>query len=313
MARTPATSAAPQIYMTSVSSKRRRAVKRIFSNRSKKLNRSKLGNFTITAVLLLFGIFSILPIYLTVVQSLKPLNELYIFPPRLFVESPTIANYKSLTRLMASTWVPISRYFFNTVLISVAGTIGNILICSMAAYPSAKYKLPGVGMFTGLVVMAMMFNAQVADVANYITMSALHMTDTYLAAIIPACATSLGFYLMRQFMTQIPDSLIEAAKIDGASEYRIFAQIIFPNVKPAWMTLAIFSFQSLWNSTNSTYIYAEELKTFPYALNQIVAGGIVRAGAGAAVGVVMMVVPIVFFIFSQNRIIETMSTSGMKE
>ena len=233
--------------------------------------------------------------------------------PDICFTSWSIMSYCLSRRLMSTTWVPISRYLFNSVLISVAGTVGNILICSMAAYPSAKYKLPGMGIFFSLVVMAMMFNPQVADVANYITMSALGMIDTYLAAIVPACATSLGFYLMRQFMVQIPDSLIEAAKIDGASDYRVFWQIVFPNVKPAWLTLAIFSFQGLWNSTNSTYIYAEELKTFPYALNQIVSGGIARAGAGAAVGVVMLVVPVVFFIFSQNRIIETMSTSGMKE
>ena len=292
---------------------RHRVLRRIFTNRSKKLNRSRAGNIAITLMLLVFGVFSVLPIYLTVVQSLKPLNELYVYPPRLYVVTPTIHNFRSLIQLMSTTWVPISRYLFTSVLISVAGTVGNILICSMAAYPSAKYKLPGMGIFFSLVVMAMMFNPQVADVANYITMSALGMIDTYLAAIIPACATSLGFYLMRQFMVQIPDSLIEAAKIDGASDYRVFWQIVFPNVKPAWLTLAIFSFQGLWNSTNSTYIYAEELKTFPYALNQIVSGGIARAGAGAAVGVVMLVVPVVFFIFSQNRIIETMSTSGMKE
>lgn len=292
---------------------RHRVLRRIFTNRSKKLNRSRAGNIAITLMLLVFGVFSVLPIYLTVVQSLKPLNELYVYPPRLYVVTPTIHNFRSLIQLMSTTWVPISRYLFNSVLISVAGTVGNILICSMAAYPSAKYKLPGMGIFFSLVVMAMMFNPQVADVANYITMSALGMIDTYLAAIVPACATSLGFYLMRQFMVQIPDSLIEAAKIDGASDYRVFWQIVFPNVKPAWLTLAIFSFQGLWGSTNSTYIYAEELKTFPYALNQIVSGGIARAGAGAAVGVVMLVVPVVFFIFSQNRIIETMSTSGMKE
>ena len=292
---------------------RHRVLRRIFTNRSKKLNRSRAGNIAITLMLLVFGVFSVLPIYLTVVQSLKPLNELYVYPPRLYVVTPTIHNFRSLIQLMSTTWVPISRYLFNSVLISVAGTVGNILICSMAAYPSAKYKLPGMGIFFSLVVMAMMFNPQVADVANYITMSALGMIDTYLAAIVPACATSLGFYLMRQFMVQIPDSLIEAAKIDGASDYRVFWQIVFPNVKPAWLTLAIFSFLGLWNSTNSTYIYAEELKTFPYALNQIVSGGIARAGAGAAVGVVMLVVPVVFFIFSQNRIIETMSTSGMKE
>lgn len=257
---------------------RHRVLRRIFTNRSKKLNRSRAGNIAITLMLLVFGVFSVLPIYLTVVQSLKPLNELYVYPPRLYVVTPTIHNFRSLIQLMSTTWVPISRYLFNSVLISVAGTVGNILICSMAAYPSAKYKLPGMGIFFSLVVMAMMFNPQVADVANYITMSALGMIDTYLAAIIPACATSLGFYLMRQFMVQIPDSLIEAAKIDGASDYRVFWQIVFPNVKPAWLTLAIFSFQGLWSSTNSTYIYAEELKTFPYALNQIVSGGIAVRG-----------------------------------
>lgn len=288
--------------------------RKVFTNKSKKLNRSRLGNVAITAILLLFGIFSVLPIYLTVVQSLKPLNELYIFPPRMYVTNPTLNNFKSLLKLMSTTWVPIYRYLFNTIFISVVGTVGNVIVCSMAAYPSAKYrKIPGMTIFFSIVVMVMMFNAQVADVANYVTMSVFGIIDTYSAVIIPACATSLGFYLMRQFMVQIPQSLIEAAKIDGASEYKVFFKIVFPNVKPAWLTLAIFSFQTLWNSTNSTYIYTENLKSFPYALSQVVSGGIVRAGAGAAVGVVMMIVPIAFFLLSQNRILETMSTSGMKE
>ena len=118
---------------------------------------------------------------------------------------------------------------------------------------------------------------------------------------------------MKQFMSQIPDSLIESASIDGASTFRIFWKIIMPNVKPAWLTLAIFSFQNLWNNANTTYIYSEPLKSLPYALNQIVSGGIIRAGAGAAVSVILLIVPMALFILTQSRIIETMSTSGMKE
>jgi ABC-type glycerol-3-phosphate transport system permease component len=158
-----------------------------------------------------------------------------------------------------------------------------------------------------------MFHATVGDVANYITMSFLGWTNTYLAVIIPALAGSLGLFIMRQFMVTIPDSFLESARIEGANEYKIFFYLIMPNVKPGWITLSIFSIQALWNSTHSTFIYSEELKTLPYALSQIVTGGIIRAGAGAAVGVIMMIVPVTFFIISQNKVIETMATSGMKE
>ena len=123
----------------------------------------------------------------------------------------------------------------------------------------------------------------------------------------------MGLFLMKQFMEGIPDSLIEAAKIDGAKEWGIFTKIVMPNVKPAWLTLIIFSVQNLWNKTQSTYIYSEELKTLPYALGQVTSGGIARAGAGAAVGLFMMIVPIGIFIFSESNILETMASSGIKE
>lgn len=292
---------------------RHRVLRRIFTNRSKKLNRSRAGNIAITLMLLVFGVFSVLPIYLTVVQSLKPLNELYVYPPRLYVVTPTIHNFRSLIQLMSTTWVPISRYLFNSVLISVAGTVGNILICSMAAYPSAKYKLPGMGIFFSLVVMAMMFNPQVADVANYITMSALGMIDTYLAAIIPACATSLGFYLMRQFMVQIPDSLIEAAQ-NRRSER--LPRILADSVSERQTGLADAGHLLVPGTLeqHQLHLYLRRgAQNVPVCAQPDRLRRHRRAGAGAAVGVVMLVVPVVFFIFSQNRIIETMSTSGMKE
>ena len=286
---------------------------RIFSNKAKKVNRSKTGNFIIFLVLLLFGLYSALPLILAVLQSFKPLNELYLYPPRFWVESPTLDNFFSLMDLMTGSWVPFSRYLFNTIFISVAGTVGHVIIAALCAYPLAKHKVPGEKIIFGIIVYSLMVQPTVADIANYQTMAVLHLVDTYWSVLIPAFGSSLGLYIMKNFIGVLPDSLLEAAKIDGAGEFKIFWRIVMPNAKPGWLTLAIFSFQSLWNGTNSTYIYSEDLKTLSYALNQIVSGGIQRTGAGAAVAVVMMIVPIVFFVLTQSNVMETMASSGMKD
>lgn len=287
--------------------------KRVFSNRTKKVNRSKTGNAALFIVLLGFGAFSFLPLLLTLLQSVKPLNELYLYPPRFWVESPTLDNFYSLVDLLSDSWVPFTRYLFNTVFVSLVGTVGHVILAAMCAYPLAKNRVPGGKLIFGIIVYSLMVQPTVADIANYQTMSNLDLIDTYWAILLPAFASSLGLYIMKNFIEQLPDALIEAAKLDGAGEFRIFWQIIMPNAKPGWLTLAVFSFQSLWNSTNSTYIYKEELKPLSFALNQIVSGGIQRAGAGAAVAVVMMIVPIIVFIITQSNIMETMASSGMKE
>ena len=145
-------------------------------------------------------------------------------------------------------------------------------------------------------------------------MAALHWVDTYLSLIIPAFASTLGLYLMRQFMdSSVPDSVLESARLDGAREITIYWKIVMPRVKPAWLTLIVYCFQGLWNSGSSVYIYSEELKTFNYAIQQILAGGIVRSGASAAATVIMMLVPIIVFVVSQSNIIETMASSGLKD
>ncbi len=283
------------------------------SHRARLLNRSRAGNVLLFVFLLGFAVYSALPILLIFLQSVKPLNELFIYPPRFFVMSPTLDNFRQLSSLMSSTWVPFSRYVFNSAFVSVVGTIGHIIVASMCAFPLAKMNLKGGKLIFSLIVTSLMFAPTVSDIVNYQTMSSFKLLDNYLAIILPALGSSLGLYIMRQFMTQIPDSLIESAQIDGAGVLTVFWKIIMPNVKPAWLTLAIFSFQTLWNSANTTYIYREELKSLPYALNQIVGGGIIRAGAGAAVSVIILIVPLLLFIFTQSRIIETMATSGMKE
>lgn len=278
------------------------------------LNRSVGGDVGITIVLSIFGIFMFLPMYYTIIQSLKPMDEIFYFPPRFYVVHPTMENFKSLFNLMSDSWVPFSRYIFNTVLISVGGTFGNLVLSSLSAYALAKIDFPGNKFFFALIQKSLMFSATVTGLVNFITLSWLGWIDTYLAIIIPAFASTLGLYLMKQFMeTNVTTEVLESARLDGASELRTFWSIAMPMVKPAWLTLIIYSFQGLWNAGQTNLIYSEQLKTLNYAISQITAGGIARTGASAASTVVMMAVPILVFVVSQSNIIETMGSSGMKD
>jgi ABC-type glycerol-3-phosphate transport system permease component len=184
----------------------------------------------------------------------------------------------------------------------------------MAAYVLSKMRFPGRAIMFELIVKSLMFNSTVGAITSFLIMTNLKLVDTYLAVIVPAWGSTLGLYLMKQFMeSSVSDAVLESARLDGAKEFRIFLQIAMPMVKPAWLTMIVYTFQGLWNSGASIYIYSEELKTFNYAIGQILAGGIVRAGASAASTVVMMLVPITVFVVTQSNIIETMSSSGMKD
>ena len=278
------------------------------------LNRSVGGDLGIDILLIIFGAFMFLPMVYAFSQSLKPLDELWMFPPRFFVRKPTLDNFSDLFMLMSTSWVPFSRYIFNTAFVSVCGTFGHLFLASMAAYALTKINFPGRKLMFSLIYYSLMFHTTVAAISNFIIMSALHWIDTYWSLIVPAFGSTLGLYLMKQFMeTTVPDSVLESARLDGASEVSIYWTIVMPMVKPAWLTLIVYSFQGLWNSGTSVYIYSEELKTFNYAIQQILAGGIVRSGAAAASTVIMMLVPITVFVIKQSNIIETMASSGMKD
>ena len=278
------------------------------------LNRSAGGDAGISFFLILMGAFMFLPMLYVIMQSLKPLDELWMFPPRFYVTNPTLDNFSDLFSLMNTSWVPFSRYIFNTVLITAAGTFGNLILASMAAYALAKLNFPGRKWMFEIIVLSLMFHQTVHQVTHFIILTSLRMVDTYLAIIIPALATTMGLYLMKQFMeSSVSDAVLESARLDGASEFRTFLVIAMPMVKPAWLTLIIESFKGLWNTGASVYIHSEQLKTFNYAIQQIVNGGVARAGAGAAATVVMMIVPITVFVITQSSIIETMGSSGMKD
>ena len=281
--------------------------------KKRKPNRSRGGDMGIYIMLILFGIFFVVPLVYTVSNAFKPLDEIYLYPPRFFVKNPTFNNFQDLLVVMSNSYVPFTRYVFNTVLTTLVGTVGHLIIGSMAAYVLAKYDFPGGKQFFNVCVTALMFNAYVLQIPTYLIMTKLGWVDTYLALIVPAFALPMGLFLMKQFMEQIPDALIESAKIDGAKEGRIFLQIVMPNVKPAWLTVTIFSVQNLWNLKGQIYIYSEEYKMLPYALQQIMSAGVARAGVGGAATMVVMMVPIIIFVMAQSNILETMASSGIKD
>ena len=278
----------------------------------RKQNRSVAGNIIILVILAILGIFMALPLVYTIVNAFKPFDEIFIFPPRLYVRRPTLDNFVLLFQLATNMWVPFSRYVFNSLFICVVGTIGHILIASLAAYPLAKHQFAAKRIINEIIVLALLFTPQVTYIPLYIIMSNLKLIDTYGALIFPAWQMTLGLFLMRQFMTQIPDTLLEAGKIDGANELSIWWRIVMPNVKPAWLTLMILSFQQLWNQTGGSFIFSESLKPLPTLMSQIAAAGIARAGVGAAVALVLMIPPIVLFIISQSSVMETMVNAGIK-
>jgi len=281
--------------------------------KSKRVNRSFSGDLLLFSVLLIGGVFMGFPLLYAVSNSLKPLNEIWLFPPNLIVKHPTMKNYLDLFNIMSNSLVPMSKYLFNTVFITFVGTAFNVISASMCAYPLSKRQFKGKRVLFEVITLSLMFTPVAAGIANYIIMANLGWIDTFWSILVPALGSSFALYLIKQFIDQFPDVIIEAARIDGAGEFKIFWSILMPSIKPAWMTLIVFAVQGFWNQGASIYIYREELKTLAYALSQIAAAGIARAGVAMAISIVMMIVPVVTFLITQSNIIETMTTSGMKD
>ncbi|MEG1687356.1 MAG: carbohydrate ABC transporter permease [Angelakisella sp.] len=282
----------------------------------KRINRSIGGNLAIFVCLALLGATLALPLVYIVNAAFKPMDELFIFPPSIFVKHPTTDNFIKLGQITASSWVPLSRYIFNSVFVSTLATVGHLLFASMAAYPLAKHDFVGKKVLNGIVRLALLFTPAVTAIPLYLVMSSLHLINTYASLILPSIASTLGLYLMQNFMVNIPDSMLEAARLDGAGEFSISARVVMPNVKPAAITMVIFAFNAIWNSNGGAFVYEEKLKVLPAALSQITSGGtgdaVARAGVAAAVLLILMIPPMIIFLFTQNKVIETMTTSGMK-
>ena len=276
-------------------------------------NRSVGGSLALLIFLFLLALLMLFPVMFMVSNAFKPINELFIFPPKLFVLQPTLDNFYDLSDLLADSLVPLSRYLFNTAVIVLLGSLGHIFLSCMAAFPLAKFRFPGSRLLNQVVVLSLMFSSAVTAVPNYVIMSKLGLVDSYWAVILPALSMSLGLFLMKNFMEQVPDALIDAASIDGAGYFHMLWRIVMPAVKPAWITLFIVSFQSLWGATGGNFIYTENYKPLPAMLSQLSGSGVARTGVVAATSLLLFVVPVILFVISQSNVLETMATSGIKE
>lgn len=279
----------------------------------KKINRSFGGTLLLLFCLSSLGIVMVLPLYLLVISAFKPVDELFAFPPRFFIIRPTLLNFDTMYRIVSNMYIPFSRYVFNSFYVSVVTTFFHVLIASAAAYPLAKGKFSGKSLLFNLVVWSLLFSAPVTGVPRYVILAKGGLLNSHWAIILPQIQSVLGLFLMKQFMENISDSILEAARIDGANEYRIFWSIAMPQVKPAWLTLVIFAFQAVWADSGQNVLFEETLKTIPVALSQLQNSTISRVGAIAAASLIMIIPPILVFVFNQSRVIETMTQSGIKE
>ncbi len=278
------------------------------------LSRSRWGNFGIFLFLLLLCAFMALPMVYAIIQSIKPLDEIFLYPPRFFVRHPTFDNFRQVVQLLSSLWVPFSRYIFNSCFVTVLGTLLYMVSAAMAGYALGKGRFYGKKKLSVLVEWAMLFRGEVMAIPVYMIICGLGIVDTYWSLIIPPLSSAMGVFLIRQFtIVAIPDSTLEAARIDGASEYTNFFKIAIPSIRPALLTVMIFTFQTMWSSSGTQqYIYSENLKDLPAALSTIAASGLARAGAASAVSVILMIPPIIVFLISQSSVMETMTHSGLK-
>lgn len=271
------------------------------------------GTVAIFLFLTILGLFMVLPIYLTIVMSIKPVEELFIFPPKLYAIRPTFDNFKEMFGALHQNRVPFSRYVFNSIFVTATVTIAQCIFASMAAFVLAKCRFPGSKVINSIIVVALLYQSNVIYIMQYIVMAKLHMIDTYWALILPSIASPMGLFLMRQSIGQVPDAVIEAAKVDGAGLFRICWQIVMPNQKPALMTLIIFAFQAAWNIQAGSVVFQEQYKTLPTVVTQAASSGLARAGVAMAAAVFMLVPPIIVFMLAQRQVIETMAHSGIKD
>lgn len=268
-------------------------------------------------VITVLALFTMLPIVYMVSTAFKPLEEMFLYPPRFLVRHPTMRNFAELLLAIDALTVPFVRYAFNSLFVTITTVTFGVVISSMAAFPLAKYpRMPGGKFFFSIIISTLMFAPEVTQIPRYLIVDKLGLIDTYAGLILPVLAGSYGLFLMKQFMEQLPIELIEAAKIDGASEWRIFWRVVMPLVRPAWITLIIFSFIGTWNDFFTPLIFtrSEQMKTLPLMMSTIGGGPgqVARWGAVAAASLVVTLPTFFLFVFLQRYVMETMAHSGIK-
>ena len=288
-----------------------------------RIGKRHLFSFNISTVFLFLFLFLIvcftaLPLIYVISTAFKPLHELVAYPPRFFVRNPTAQNFNDLFSTLSSASVPFTRYIFNSLFTAGTTVALTVLISCMAAYGLVKRRPAGSGFLFSLVLAALMFDTHVTQIPNYMIVRSLGLIDTWGALILPKIAVAFNLFLIKQFLEQMPEAYLEAARIDGASEWIIFNRIVMPFLRPAWATLILFSFVSNWNDYFSSLVFttSDDMKTLPLAVQSIAGGpgaaSISTQGAMAASTFVLTIPTILVYTLTQRKVLTTMSYSGIK-
>lgn len=267
--------------------------------------------------MLAFAVFMLLPIIYIFNHAFKPYHELFVYPPTFLVKEPTTQNFIELLWVTSNSIIPLSRYLFNSLFISVATVVTVTIVSSLCAFALAKHEFPGKGFVFSSIILMLMFAPEVVQIPRYLVVSELGLMNTYWGHILPMVALPVGVFLLKQFMDQIPSALLEAARIDGSTEFGVFLKIVIPVCMPAVATVAILSFQNSWSNleTSTFFMQDDDMKTFPFFLTTLtnnLANNVARQGAAAVAALIVLVPNLLFFILLQRKVIDTMAHSGIK-
>lgn len=290
---------------------------KLFPNAVKSfIRRMTFTKFIFGVLLAALLIFTAFPLVAMINRAFMPLEELFIYPPRIIVRRPTMKNFTDLLTSLSASTVPFTRYIFNSVWITLVSVSLSVVVSCLGAYGLVKHKPYGANALFAIVLAGLMFSGHVTQIPNYMIVSGMGLMNSYSALIIPKIAVAYNFFLIKQFCEQLPDSLLEAARIDGANELTVFFKIALPLLKPAWSTLAVFSFVSNWNDSFSplVYITSVQMKTLPLALQTLAGGaGVVsRSGAVGAASLLTTLPTIIVYTVMRGRVMQTMTYSGIK-
>ena len=279
------------------------------------IRHTRLSTIIILTLLTAVALVSLLPIVYVICNAFKPLEELFVYPPTFFVRNPTMQNFYDFIYATDVSTVPFTRYLFNSVVVTITATALIILVSLCCSYAFSKLKFPGSAGLFKMITVALMFSPEAVVITRYLIVSGIGITDTFWAHILPHLALPMGVFLIKQFMDQVPDSLLEAAQLEGANAFTIYLKIILPMVKPAIATGAILSFQQVWNNTETSNLFTstESIRTLAFYMNTLSGVGTVQGqGMAAAAALIMFVPNLLLFIVSQSSVMNTMAHSGLK-
>lgn len=271
----------------------------------------------LTVILIVISIFMLLPIVYIFNHAFKPYHELFVYPPTFIVKEPSLQNFNELLSVTARSTVPMIRYIFNSVFVSVASVVLVTIVSALCAYPLAKHKFPGATFVFSSILLTLMFAPEVVQIPRYLVVSQLGIMNTYFAHLLPMMAMPVGVFLLKQFMDQIPDALLEAARIDGANEFTVFLRVVIPVCMPAVATVAILAFQNSWANieTSSLFMLDDEMKSFAFFLSTLtnnLGNNVAMQGAAAVASLIMFIPNLIVFVILQSKVITTMAHSGIK-